>query len=152
MATVNIPSGATVVLQDTAQAGSESAVLQTNPDYNNGTGAMVYYSIHMNPLMYKAGLNFASMIENGQLPATNEASFPVGSFELKVAWVPVSAIPAAKQSEYYITTASLSTNNGVSFTNTQVALIGMHVVGVVQNHPEFIWATFEHDDLSPDST
>ncbi|MDF3027986.1 MAG: hypothetical protein K0S23_2293 [Fluviicola sp.] len=150
MATVNIPSGAMVVLQDTAQAGSESAVLQTNPDYNNGTGAMVYYSIHMNPLMYNAGLNFASMIKNGQLPATNEASFPVGSFELKVAWVPLSAIPAAKQSEYYTTTASLSTNNGASFTNTQVALIGMHVVGVVQNHPEFIWATFEHDDLSPD--
>jgi hypothetical protein len=150
MATVNIPNGATVVLQDTAQAGFESAVLQTNPDYNNGTGAMVYYSIHMNPMMYNAGLNFASMIKNGQLPATNEASFPVGSFELKVAWVPVSAIPAGKQSEYYTTTASLSTNNGASFTNTQVALIGMHVVGVVQNHPEFIWATFEHDDLSPD--
>lgn len=150
MASVTIPSGATVVLQDTAQAGSKSAVLQTNPDYNNGTGAMVYYSIHMNPLMYNAGLNFASMIKNGQLPATNEATFPVGSFELKVAWVPLSAIPAAKQSEYYTTTASLSTNNGVSYTNTQVALIGMHVVGVVQNHPEFIWATFEHDDLSPD--
>lgn len=150
MATVNIPTGATVVLQDTAQAGSESAVLQTNPDYNNGTGAMVYYSIHMNPLMYNAGLNFASMIKNGQLPASNESAFPVGSFELKVAWVPVSAIPTAKQSEYYTTTASLSTNNGVTFTNTQVALIGMHVVGVVQNHPEFIWATFEHDDLSPD--
>lgn len=26
----------------------------------------------------------------------------------------------------------------------------MHVVGVVENHPEFIWATFEHNDLGPD--
>lgn len=150
MGAVSVPSGALVVLQDTAQAGFESAVLQTNPNYNNGTGAMVYYSIHMNPTMYTAGLGFANQLKNGQLPAYNEASFPVGSFELKVAWVPVSAIPASKQSEYYTTTASLSTNNGGSFTNTEVALIGMHVVGIVQNHPEFIWATFEHDDLSPD--
>lgn len=150
MAPVSVPSGTLVVLQDTAQAGFESAVLQTNPDYNNGTGAMVYYSIHMNPMMFTAGVSFANQLKNGTLPATNYSSFPVGSFELKVAWVPLSAIPASKQDEYYTTTASLSTNNGVSFTNTQVALIGMHVVGVVQNHPEFIWATFEHDDLSPD--
>lgn len=150
MNAVTVPSGTLVVLQDTAQAGFQSAVLQTNPDYNNGTGAMVYYSIHMNPTMYTAGLGFANQLKSGALPASNDASFPVGSFELKVAWVPLSAIPASKQNDYYTTTASLSTNNGVSFTNTQVALIGMHVVGVVQNHPEFIWATFEHDDLSPD--
>lgn len=150
MGTVTVPSGTLVVLQDTAQAGPESAVLQTNPDYNSGTGAMVYYSIHMNPTMYAAGLSFANQLNSGTLPPSNKAMFPVGSFELKVAWVPLSAIPASKQNEYYTTTAALSTNNGVSFTNTQVALIGMHVVGVVQNHPEFIWATFEHDDLSPD--
>nr|WP_294860029.1 hypothetical protein [uncultured Fluviicola sp.] len=150
MGSVSVPSGTSVVLQDTAQAGFASAVLQTNPNYNNGTGAMVYYSIHMNQKMYAAGLSFASKLKSGQLPAKNVASFPVGSFELKVAWVPLSAIPASKQSDYYTTTASLSTNNGISFTNTEVALIGMHVVGVVQNHPEFIWATFEHDDLSPD--
>ncbi|WP_343634724.1 hypothetical protein [Fluviicola sp.] len=150
MASVSVPTGALVVLQDTAQAGSESAVLQTNPDYNGGNGAMVYYSIHMNPTMHMAALGFAQQLKNGTLPLNNTAAFPVGSFELKVAWVPVSAIPASKQAEYYTTTASLSTNNGVSFTNTEVALIGMHVVGVVQNHPEFIWATFEHDDLAPD--
>jgi hypothetical protein len=150
MAAVSIPSGAMLVLQDTAQAGSESAVLQTNPDYNGGNGAMVYYSIHMNPTMYIAAQGFAKELNKGTLPLTNTKAFPVGSFELKVAWVPVSAIPVSKLDDYYTTTASLSTNNGVSFTNTEVALIGMHVVGVVQNHPEFIWATFEHDDLSPD--
>jgi hypothetical protein len=149
MGPISVPSGTTVVLQDTAQAGS-GAVLLTNPDYNNGAGTMVYYSIHMNLTMYNAGLNFAAMIKNNQLPKTNDATFPVGSFEMKVAWVPVTAIPASKRSQYYTTMASLSANNGVSFNNTEVALIGMHVVGVVQNHPEFIWATFEHDDLSPD--
>lgn len=150
MLTVTVPSGATVVLQDTLQAGHQSPMLKTNPNYNEGNSETVYYSIHMNPLMYDAGVDFAKSLKSGKLPATNEAVFPVGSFELKVAWTPVSAIPASKLAQYYTTTASLSTNGGTSFTNTEVALIGMHVVGVVENHPEFIWATFEHDDLSPE--
>jgi len=28
----------------------------------------------------------------------------------------------------------------------KMALVGMHVVGVVEHHPEFVWATFEHVD------
>jgi len=150
MQTVTVPSGAQVVLTDTLQAGHQSPMLKTNPDYNNGNSETVFYSIHMNPLMYDAGVDFAQQLKSGTLAATNDAVFPVGSFELKVAWTPVSAIPASKLGQYYTTTAALSTNGGVSFTNTEVALIGMHVVGVVENHPEFIWATFEHDDLSPD--
>ncbi|WP_343747213.1 hypothetical protein [Fluviicola sp.] len=149
MLPISVPDSTLVVLQDTAQAGS-SALLQTNPGYNNGVGGKVYYSIHMNPLMYDAAVAFGLGIKNGIIKPTNDKVFPVGSFELKVAWVPISAIPQSKQSLYYTTTASLSTNAGKSFTNTKVALIGMHVVGIVENHPEFIWATFEHDDLSPD--
>lgn len=30
-----------------------------------------------------------------------------------------------------------------------VALVGMHVVGYVENHPEFLWATFEHKRNAP---
>lgn len=30
-----------------------------------------------------------------------------------------------------------------------VALVGMHVVGYVENHPEFLWATFEHKLNAP---
>lgn len=149
MAAITIPAGATVVLEDTAQAGPSSAILQTNPDYNSGSSHTVYYSIHMNPKMYAAAKAFAHKIQHDSLAPSNMESFPVGSFELKVAWVPLSAIPTAKQGNYFTTTASLSTNGGTSFQNTPVALIGMHVVGIVQNHPEFIWATFEHDDLAP---
>lgn len=149
MALVSIPAGALVVLEDTKQAGSDQSILQTNPDYNGGTGATVYFSIHMNRKMYQAGVQYAQQISSGQLADSNAASFPVGSFELKVAWVPLSAIPASRQGNFYTTTASLSADGGTTFTNTPVALIGMHVVGVVENHPEFIWATFEHDDLAP---
>ena len=30
-----------------------------------------------------------------------------------------------------------------------VALVGLHIAGVVNGHPEFIWATFEHDENAP---
>jgi hypothetical protein len=146
---VKPPTGTLVVLKDVNQAGPQSSILQTNPDYNGSTSETVYYSVHMNPRMYIAARGFAAALAGGELKPTNNASFPVGSFELKVAWVPISAIPTAKQSNYYTTMASLSTDGGKTYTNTEVALIGMHVVGVVQNHPEFIWATFEHDDLAP---
>ena len=149
MVPVTPPAGTLVQLTDINQAGSGSPILKTNADYG-GTSEIVYYSIHMNDLMYTNGKTYASQIHNGQLPTTNETTFPVGSFEMKVAWVPVAAIPAAKQSMYYTTTSSLSTDGGKTFSNVEVALIGMHVVGVVENHPEFIWATFEHNDLSPD--
>lgn len=35
------------------------------------------------------------------------------------------------------------------FEIATVALVGMHVVGNTNNHPEFIWATFEHKMNSP---
>ena len=33
--------------------------------------------------------------------------------------------------------------------NADLALVGMHVVGSVKDHPEMIWATFEHVDNGP---
>jgi len=35
------------------------------------------------------------------------------------------------------------------FVTVTVALIGLHVVGYTENHPEFLWGTFEHNMNSP---
>ena len=142
--------GTTVTLNDTKQAGSQSAILQTNPAYSGGsTPYTVYYSKHINTTMYDAAVQFEKEMVNGTIDsALNYKTFPVGSFELKVSWVDVNAIPANKRNLYYTTKASLSTD-GKNYNTVEVAMLGMHVVGVVQNHPEFIWATFEHDDLGP---
>ncbi|HEY6814051.1 MAG TPA: hypothetical protein VI168_00795, partial [Croceibacterium sp.] len=35
------------------------------------------------------------------------------------------------------------------YVQAQVALVGLHVVGYVEHHPEFLWATFEHVNNSP---
>lgn len=78
----------------------------------------------------------------------NLRAFPTGSLELKVSWIDVNTIRADKQKDYFITNAAI-TKDGKTFTQKKVALLGMHVVGVVINHPEFIWATFQHNDLAP---
>lgn len=144
-------NGTAVSLVDTEQAGFEEAILQSNPAYAaDGQSHTVYYSIHMNPTMFNAGVDFAADIVKGTLDSNNLETFPVGSFELKASWIEVDAIAADKQGDYYKTMASLSQDGGTSYQPTEMALLGMHVVGVVENHPEFIWATFEHNDLGPD--
>ncbi|MCR9173454.1 MAG: hypothetical protein NXI10_13215 [bacterium] len=144
-------AGTTVSVMDTEQAGFEEAILQSNPAYaEDGKSHTVYYSIHMNPIMFNAGTGFAKDIINGTTDPSNLESFPVGSFELKASWISVNAIKKAKRSSYYTTMVSVSNDGGTTFENMEMALLGMHVVGVVENHPEFIWATFEHNDLGPD--
>lgn len=143
--------GVNIVLTDTEQAGS-NGVLKANPVYG-GTNQIakdftVYYSIHSNPTMMKAAQIYKDSLKSGKLNPNNLRTFPVGSLELKVSWVDANTIIAGKQKNFYITMAAVSTD-GKTYTNKRVALLGMHVVGVVINHPEFIWATFQHNDLAP---
>ncbi|WP_299161595.1 hypothetical protein [uncultured Tenacibaculum sp.] len=146
---VPLTKGVAVVLTDTKQAGP-GAILKTNPAYNkkNNKAETVYYSIHVSPIFKEAATKFKDSILNGTLSKNNLSSFPVGSLELKVSWVAKSAIPENELDNYYTTVAAIS-ENGTDYVNTEVALLGMHVVGVVENHPEFIWATFEHSDMAP---
>ena len=65
-----------------------------------------------------------------------------------MAWVATTSIPSADVSNYFTTTAAFQESDG-SYNNVEVALLGVHVVGVVINHPEFIWATFAHSDMAP---
>lgn len=144
-------NGANLVLTYTEQAGS-NGVLKVNPLYG-GTDAIakdytVYYSIHSNDILLNAAKNFKDSLNSKKLPENNLKTFPVGSLELKVSWVDANTIKADKQKDFFITTAAI-TNDGKNYTQKRVALLGMHVVGVVINHPEFIWATFQHQDLGP---
>ncbi|AUP78644.1 hypothetical protein [Flavivirga eckloniae] len=151
MEPVTQQEGASVVLTDTIQAGSKHGVLKTNPAYYSATGKAftVHYSIHTSMIMQESAVAFKEALASGKLPANNFQTFPVGSLELKVSWVDATAISNDKLKNYYITTAAIINKDGKTYTNTKVALLGMHVVGVVENHPEFIWATFEHNDMAP---
>ncbi|WP_367391872.1 hypothetical protein [Lewinella sp. LCG006] len=141
--------GEALVLSSTGQAGG-GGILKTNPHFStNQSAATVYYSIHMNTTMYEAATAFRTAILNGSLPANNKETFPIGSVELKVSWVDADALDPSVADAYYTTTAAVQQADN-SYRVETVALLGMHVVGVVINHPEFIWATFEHHDMAPD--
>jgi hypothetical protein len=116
----------------------------------------VYYAIHMNSTF----VDFVVKNKLNQKPELKKTSpdavFPVGSLELKSSWQIVE--PSAPPPGYIIATAEvpvLKNDNGniVLDLNVRrsvtVALLGLHVVGVIENHPEFIWASFEHDGLAP---
>ncbi len=151
METVPIPSGASVALSSINQAGLDG-VLRTIPEYSadGTTSDTIYYSIHINKTLETAITKYVDSIKNGTLPRNNNATFPIGSLETKVSWVPTTALPIqqAKVKDYYTTIAAITQKDG-SVVNKEVALLGIHVVGVVINHPEFIWATFEHNSLAP---
>jgi len=75
--------------------------------------------------------------------------------EIKTAWVEASSLP--NPNGYVTMQAVIPTYNK---TNPKLwtpgppkqalmALVGMHVVGGVTNHPEMVWATFEHVNNAP---
>jgi hypothetical protein len=113
-------------------------VLKTNKSFNtSNTNYTVYYSIHVDSSLFKSINKYAKLDKSEYANAT----FPVGALELKIAWVNINAL--RDTSSYFITAGNIE---GV---DTRIALLGMHVTGVVYNHPEFVWATFEHHDLAP---
>lgn len=139
---------------------------------------IVYYGVKVNDLYayYQAGVTSSAF--NGEL-ATNfpdsvsdmnvvvdyaTTVFGVDgidnsqalAMEMKTSWIEASLLP--NDGEGYVTVeATVSTwdkDNGSFWlqTGTEVktlALVGFHVVGSVNGHPEMVWATFEHVNNAP---
>lgn len=134
-----------LVLEDTSQAGSKG-ILVTNASFsNNKIADTVYYSIYVNDILKKTADSIKKIVLKDTSLLNNKYVFPVSSLELKVSWVKTTAIPDNQISNYYTSEAYIKSTG----EKTTVALLGMHVIGVVKNHPEFIWATFEHSNITP---
>ncbi len=138
--------GTNLILNDTTQAGFTAGTLY---DKNNNP---IYYSIYVDSTLYDFSMEylpkFDSVGYDGLAAAGYDTlTFPIGALEVKASWILASNLTAAERENYYITSAHMGSSTG---DTVSVALLGMHVVGVVDNHPEFIWATFEHSDLAPD--
>ncbi|WP_139957916.1 hypothetical protein [Flavicella sediminum] len=146
---VMVPNQANLMLTYNEQACS-NGILQTNPNFSdNKIPYTILYSLHTNTTMLRAANGFIRGMKEGRIDKElNYETFPIGSLEMKVSWVLVDALPKATIKDYYTTYASVSENNEPAAIK-EVALLGMHVVGIVKNHPEFIWATFEHNSLAP---
>lgn len=70
-------------------------------------------------------------------------NFPAGSAELKTAW---KVLEAGEESKYL----TMITTIGKDRTPTTLGMIGFHIAIATTDHPEFVWATFEHDANAPD--
>lgn len=148
----------TVNVDAIAQAGTTNILI-------DAAGHPVYYVILIDSTWYTfardSGYNRASK----RLAAPASLNFPTdgpGTLELKTAWrvaqMGDSVLIPGAATRFITTRANIApvrvaggkfvvdTANPVSAT---MALVGMHVVGTVPNHPEFIWATFEHVDNAP---
>lgn len=138
-------------------------------------GSLVYYSVQVNnvyadfftgtsqnafnpainqfptsPDQLKQIMIFAK--SNGRdLPAANALTM-----EIKSSWVEASSVNTG---DYVTMTATIPTYDFTQAPNpswlptgtktTQLALVGMHIVGSVKGHPEMVWATVEHLNNAP---
>ncbi len=150
------------------QAGSTSPILNSNPNFANKTSYTVFYSIHMNSIMYKDMVDGANKIlqsskETKPIKDTIKVSnsdlkYRDGALEIKAAWIDVEAIPENLRKDYLIVEdvrildlKSTSQNKQTYLENRKVALIGLHIVGMVNGFPELLWTTFEGKHLAPDN-
>jgi hypothetical protein len=134
---------------DTPQQAGGGIVVDQN-------GQIIWYSTHMNPAYFQFVQQNGGA---GYAKASATLNFPVGAAVFKASWqvVPDGTTPAGFYTEK--TTVPMLVNNpcgGIMVDplgktrNVTVALVGLHVVGVTENHPEFLWASFEQENNAPD--
>jgi hypothetical protein len=75
--------------------------------------------------------------------------FPTGSIVVKTAWVDVSGLPAALVKRLYTRPALVKRAAGGGCAKTTMGLIGMHIAQKTPSRPQWIWSSFEQDDMVP---
>jgi len=145
-------------LGEIRQAGLRGVLVDQN-------GRAVYYGTHFNDTYYQFVRTKQLFLKDEYLRAPPGLNFPVGSLTIKSSWRILS--PGENPSGYFTYSASiyrLACKNGQNecegenvvspkeepAESVTAALVGLHVVGIVENHPEFIWATFENLRNAPD--
>lgn len=144
-------------LSEINQAGSRGILVhqsKANPDVGRG----VYYSINVNDAYYDFVRSNGFQNPAAYAAAPDDMNFKSGATEFKYSWKIVE--DGEDTSGFFTTDAEIElltqTSDGTILTDpskttvAKVALVGVHVAGVVDNHPEMIWATFEHKNNAPD--
>ena len=141
-------------IDSVAQAGTTGILVAQNK-------RAVYYSQYVNPQMYKQIKNDNWFTAKGLREESSDALFEVGDIEYKAAWAIVddtSQIPGAYTRQAMVHKVATVKVNGVpmitvptnpQFETVEVALVGLHVVGWVNDHSEAIWASFSPRGIAP---
>ncbi len=124
-------------------------------------GYPVYASVHMTDGFFatvKRNLIATGAYQNNP---NQDDYFSVGDAVVKATWYRLDKGESAPkgayttQAEVPVVTQQCDAGGACKVVTTgqfevaTVALVGMHVVGNTNNHPEFLWATFEHNMNSP---
>jgi hypothetical protein len=165
------PSGKVIDTEE-GQAGGNGVLLTQS-------GSLIYYSTIVNdvyayfltgtkdggitpaPTQFptaQADLN--KIVAFAGLPGPHKTTFPDPEalcVELKTSWVETAGLPNA--GTYITTTGTVPTYDRTDPKHwvangqktVELALVGMHVVGSANGHPEMIWASFEHFGNSPNA-
>lgn len=138
-----------VSLQEFLQADSKGVLVDRN-------GHVVYYAQHVNDVFVKFVDDNNFRDPKNIVTARADLEFPRGSLELKSSWKVMG--DGDDRTKFFTTEASVAKlvikDGKIQIDPNQllpvtVGLAGLHVVGVVDGHPEFVWATFEHNDNAP---
>ena len=136
------------------------------------SGSLVYYGSHVNNVYaeFLTGQK-AGAIAQDQFPTTSADLKQIDDYvgkkltdgkaltlELKTSWIDAATV-SDPESYIKVQAAVPKYDRSDKYkwrlkgreTKT-LALVGMHVVGSVQGHPEMIWATFEHKNNAPNDT
>lgn len=123
-------------------------------------GYPVYASVHMNESYFNTARR--NRVVTGDYQRNPDSDyFAVGAAVFKATWLRLEPGQAPPEGAFVtkakvpVLTTFLTADNTLyaapdgSTVTVDVALLGLHVVGQTINHPEFLWATFEHKDNSP---
>ena len=139
-------------------------------------GSVIYYSIAANDVYawFRTGVVNGAINTNNMFPTTQSdlnqviayaakygVTFPdpnALAIELKLSWVNAAHLP--NPNDYITMSAEVpmyDTSDPAKWVYTgmgpmTLALIGIHVVGSANGHPELLWATFEHFGNTPNGT
>jgi hypothetical protein len=160
---------------EVGQAGRTSGVLMSQ------TGSLVYYGVHVNDFYatFATGYKNGPLKETKYFARTAADQKKVEDYaqdigvkidapetlaiELKTSWVRADTLK--NKDDYftmhafvpeYVEVTGLEPRSLVPLQTpnqrpVELALVGMHVVGTVQHHPEFVWASFEHINNAPNA-
>jgi hypothetical protein len=127
------------------------------------SGRAVYYSQHINQKFFDfvVGRKLNDFDTYTKVAVDPKLQFDLGVLELKASWRIVE--DGENTDGFFTTEAEIDLVKNVvvngqtkvvvdpqSSKPAKVALMGLHVVGVTQGHPGFIWGTFEHNGNAPD--
>jgi len=136
-------------LGEDLEAGSNAAPL------TDQHGRWLHYGIALN----KTAADFLTQCQLYKIGCYNQGvtdaniRFPEQSIVIKTAWIVVDG-DVVDRSRFYVTQALVNplgpTPSEQGCREATVALVGFHIMHKTPKHPEWIWATFEHEDTAPD--